>query len=219
MIMTTITMNSRKINDDSFSTRTVADIIDHLYTETVAENEVITDCLLDGETYEVGHPHKIFDYKSSEFKKIEFVTKTNLELGIEALESCPAYIDNMCEKIQHLISAYQTQGTGTNELFGDIVDTLDLYIQLMSQIFQILKSNRGDNFKKGDEIQKLEIHLLSVLKAMLPAKEKEDIIMLTDLLEYELIDNLTQWKIKIVPELRREFNSATSKRRPEASNA
>lgn len=219
MIMTTVTLNERRISLKTDDNGTVSSLIEQLYNEVVADNEVITECFLDGEAFEVGHPHNIFESALGDFRKINLMTKTNLELGLEALDSCPAYIDNMCEKIQHLISAYQTQGAGTNELFGDIVDTLDLYIQLMSQIFQILKSNRGETFKKGDEIQKLEIHLLSVLKAMLPAKEKEDIIMLTDLLEYELIDNLTQWKIKIVPELRQEFNLATSKRRPEAPNA
>jgi hypothetical protein len=38
---------------------------------------------------------------------------------------------------------------------------------------------------------------------LLSAKEKNDNIMLCDLLEYELIDNLTQWKIKILPELKK----------------
>ncbi len=61
------------------------------------------------------------------------------------------------------------------------------------------------NFK-DESIQKLEIHLLSVMKALLQAKEKNDTIMLCDLLEYELADNLTQWKIKVLPELKKLKN-------------
>jgi hypothetical protein len=48
---------------------------------------------------------------------------------------------------------------------------------------------------------------LSVIKALLPAKEKNDVVMLCDLLEYELIDNLTQWKIKVLPELKKLKNT------------
>ena len=50
----------------------------------------------------------------------------------------------------------------------------------------------------------LQIHLLSVMKAILAAYSKEDTIILTDLLEYELKDNLTQWKIHIFTSLKRK---------------
>lgn len=50
----------------------------------------------------------------------------------------------------------------------------------------------------------LQIHLLSVMKAILAAYSKEDTITLTDLLEYELKDNLTQWKIHIFTSLKRK---------------
>lgn len=50
--------------------------------------------------------------------------------------------------------------------------------------------------------KELQIHLLSVSKALSDAISKEDTIMLTDLLEYELKDNLTQWKIHVLTNLK-----------------
>ena len=84
---------------------------------------------------------------------------------------------------------------------------MDLYIQLVSNVYQVIRKDLNGKSFKDESIQKLEIHLLSVLKALLQAKEKEDIIMLCDLLEYELVDNLTQWKIKVLPELKKLKNS------------
>ncbi len=47
----------------------------------------------------------------------------------------------------------------------------------------------------------LEVRLISTLQQLIPAKEKNDIIMLCDLLEYELVDILDEWKNKVIPEL------------------
>lgn len=50
--------------------------------------------------------------------------------------------------------------------------------------------------------KELQIHLLSVMKALSDSINKDDSIMLTDLLEYELKDNLTQWKIHVLTNLK-----------------
>ena len=55
----------------------------------------------------------------------------------------------------------------------------------------------------GNTIKQLEIHLLSVVKGILTAEKKNDTVMLMDLLEYELKDNLTQWKITAIPQIKR----------------
>ena len=83
---------------------------------------------------------------------------------------------------------------------------MDLYIQLVSRVYHVLRTDLEQMNFKDESIQKLEIHLLSVMKALLQAKEKNDTIMLCDLLEYELVDNLTQWKIKVLPELKKLKN-------------
>ena len=51
-------------------------------------------------------------------------------------------------------------------------------------------------------IKNLQIHLLSVLKAIETAHNSKDIVMLEDLLEFELKDNLTKWKILVTPALK-----------------
>ena len=131
----------------------------------------------------------------------------SLQLAFESIDSCFGYVDYITTKIQKLISFYYAGELDlANETFMEVVDLIDLYIQLISKIYRVIKIDlKGQSFK-DEGIQKLEIHLLSVIKALLLAKEKEDIIMLCDLLEYELVDNLTQWKIKVLPELKKLKN-------------
>ena len=50
------------------------------------------------------------------------------------------------------------------------------------------------------------IHLLFVLKGINQAQLKNDELILEDLIKYELKDNLTQWKINIIPTIKRMLN-------------
>ena len=133
--------------------------------------------------------------------------QSSLDLAFESIDSCFGYVDYITSQIQKLTAQYNSGETdAANQSFVEVIDLMDLYIQLVSKVYRILRTDLvGVNFK-DEGVQKLEIHLLSVMKALLQAKEKNDTIMLCDLLEYELADNLTQWKIKVLPELKKLKN-------------
>ncbi len=57
------------------------------------------------------------------------------------------------------------------------------------------------------EIKQSHVHLLFVLKGINQAQQKHDSLVLEDLIKYELKDNLTQWKIDLIPFIRRQLNS------------
>lgn len=128
--------------------------------------------------------------------------RSSTNLAFSALNDCSSYIDTIIEKAHLTCKLYNANQRNEADLeFINIIELMDLYIQLISNIHKVLKEAYPTEMSKNKGLSNLEIHLLSVLKAMLPAKEKNDIIMLSDLLEYELVDNLTQWKIKVIPEL------------------
>jgi hypothetical protein len=131
----------------------------------------------------------------------------SLELAFESIDSCAGYIDFITARIFKLIGHFNTNELDeANRVFIEVVELMDLYIQLISKVYRAIRVDLQGKSFKNENLQKLEIHLLSIIKALLSAKEKEDIIMLCDLLEYELVDNLTQWKIKVLPELKKLKN-------------
>ena len=133
-------------------------------------------------------------------------TNASLELAFESIDSCFGYVDYITAQIQKLIGNYNQGNMDlANQNFVEVIELMDLYIQLVSRVYRVLRVELK-SMQKDESIQKLEIHLLSVMKALLQAKEKNDTIMLCDLLEYELMDNLTQWKIKVLPELKKLKN-------------
>ena len=128
---------------------------------------------------------------------------SSLNLAFESIDSCYGYVDYITDQIHRLIENYNQGNMDlANQKFVEVIEIMDLYIQLVSRVYRVLRIEIK-NMQKDEGIQKLEIHLLAIMKSLLQAKENNDTIMLCDLLEYELADNLKQWKIKVLPELKK----------------
>ncbi len=202
--MTDIIVNNNRydFNQKTEDSR-VADLLDSILADTNFQDQVISRISVNGKVLTEQEENAIADSSLTQVGNIHITLQSSVDLAFEALDSCNVYIENLNEQIVALVAAYQAGKTNeANNMFGELVDFIDLFIQLVTRIHRTLKANLGDDYRKSKTVQNLEIHLLSVLKAILPAKEREDVIMLCDLLEYELMDNLTQWKIRAIPELK-----------------
>lgn len=201
--MTTISLNNIPLENSQSSSLTLNDYIDVLLEKHIKNHDVITGIRVNGKLLSLEEENNCLMNAVTDFQSIDFQIQSTLELAFEALDSCSAYIDAVTIRVRELTDLYSKNlFEDANNKFGDVIDIMDLFVQLMGKIHKTLKTNLADSYVKSNTIQNLEIHLLSVLRGLVPAKEKNDIIMLCDLLEYELIDNLTQWKIKAIPELK-----------------
>lgn len=205
--MTQITINNRKIEKEISSAKSINAAMDFILSDIASEQEVVSDISINGKSISLEQEETVLNQPLSNYDSVDFTLRSSLDLAFDALDSCNAYIDLVIDKIHTLTGLYQENKIDeANAKFGEAIEIIDLFVQLVSRIYRTLKSEQDGNITKSDTIQNLEIHLLSIMKAMVPAKEKEDIIMLCDLLEYELVDNLTQWKIKAIPELKKHKN-------------
>lgn len=82
------------------------------------------------------------------------------------------------------------------KLTSDISQFVELTTLLSKAVMQFKKQTLS-------EIKTSHIHLLFIVKAMNQAQVKQDIVALEDLIKYELKDNLTQWKIDLIPQTKR----------------
>ena len=76
------------------------------------------------------------------------------------------------------------------------------FVELTTLLSKILVTKKKINIP---EIKQSHIHLLFVLKGINQAQQKHDSAVLEDLIKYELKDNLTQWKIDIIPLIKRQL--------------
>ena len=202
--MTNFTLNQKPLSKTFQQGQRLDDVVDHVFSSEIGKESVLVNLKIVGNVVPFEDGLEVCQLPIEKFSEVDFEVQTSVELAFEALDSCNDYIEILIDKTIRLTSLYQENKIDEANLeFSEMVDILDLYVQLFAKIHSTLKRNFKGAFTHTEEIQKLDIHLLSVLKALIPAKEKGDIIMLCDLLEYELVDNLTQWKINIVPALKK----------------
>jgi hypothetical protein len=92
------------------------------------------------------------------------------------------------------------RNNGVMKLTREVSQFVELTTLLSKAVMQFKKVAMLD-FKNS------HIHLLFVVKAMNQAHLKGDFIALEELIKYELKDNLTQWKIDLIPQTKRLLNS------------
>ncbi len=198
MIHLGVTKKDFNLNDNE--ALSLKDAIELVEKHSLKKNEVVTSIIIEGESYLVEQLDELMEYDITELGEPKFIVKNSYEIAFEALEDSNGYIDLISAKINQIVALYnENKLDDANIVFTDLIDLIDLFIQLISKVHKTVRSYNENFFKDNNTIRDLEIHLLSILKALIPAKEKNDIIMLCDLLEYELADNLAQWKIKAIP--------------------
>lgn len=198
-------MITLELGNDSFSLD--GDIITLRQAITAVEsdgglstNESITAVVIDGQTYTLNHVEEVLDNTLAELNYPSLRIQNSYEIAFEALDDCLGHIDQLLDKIIVTTAEFNKGNLDeANLYFADLIELLELYIHLITRIHATARKGNPEFFEKKDLVKNLEIHLFSVIKALVPAREKNDIVMLSDLLEYELMDNLKQWKDQAIP--------------------
>lgn len=90
-----------------------------------------------------------------------------------------------------------------NRELSELTQHISTFVEittLLAKIAQTKKPSQGPQFKES------HIQLLFVMKAMNQTQLKRDYTALEELIKYELKDILTQWKIDLLPQLKKHFN-------------
>ncbi|MGI4991334.1 hypothetical protein ACRXCV_01820 [Halobacteriovorax sp. GFR7] len=197
-------MITLELGNDSFSldgnSISLRQAITAIETDGISTNESITGVVIEDKTFPINEVGELLDYTLEELGYPSLQIKNSYELAFEALEDCNRYINELIDKILITTDEFNKGNIDqANLFFADLIELLDLYVHLITRIHATARKANKEYFSDKEVIKNLEIHLFSVIKALIPARENNDIVMLSDLLEYELIDNLKQWKIKAIP--------------------
>lgn len=199
-----IECNNKEVNINTESIRTVSELIPSIKNNHLENGEYLSSMSINGEVIDNTNQDSILSKPLSEIQHIQLRTSNSKSILLETIDDLPKYIDQLLGTIDLAVKfSKNDQYHLTQTLLSEIIGKIDAFIQLISQIHQSLSVASDDKLKTGQTIKQLEIHLLSVVKAVLVAQKRDDQVMLVDLLEYELKDNLTQWKIIAIPQIKK----------------
>ncbi len=202
--MIQININNKKVVNSLNDSPTLKAMIDYIIEEKMNKNEIITQVQINSQVIDLDNDNELSKILEDD-NVVSVQTKSSLDLAFESLKDCSSYIQSFIFQIKEVVELYQKNEIqeGNNQ-FPQIIDSIDFFVRLITKIHRAILSAQPSPHKElKKHIQNLEIHLLAALKNLLPAKEKADLTLLCDLLEYELCDNLDQWDKEILPALDR----------------
>ena len=91
-----------------------------------------------------------------------------------------------------------------NNQLMSLTSDVSQFVEITTLISKVMMNRKHSVFM---EIKESHIQLLFVLKGVVQAQQKQDLLALEDLIKYELRDNLTQWKIDLIPQTKRLLNT------------
>jgi hypothetical protein len=199
-----ITINNKPITSTDTDCNSLEDLANNLLSKHIPPNDVITKITADDLALLIDEDNSLLDNRIDQYQSIDFSTKSSLELVIESLDQCNQYIDVIVDSIHDVFDCYQSNKISrANQRLVDVIDTIQMFTTLVSNITKSMKGQHKVDEDAYQPIIELELTMLATLKALIPAQESRDIIMLCDLIEYELVDNLTQWKEIGIPLLQK----------------
>jgi hypothetical protein len=91
-----------------------------------------------------------------------------------------------------------------NQQIMDLTLSISSFVEVTTLLSKFLLRSQNQSIAG---IKDSHIHLLSIMKGVQQAQSKLDHVALEDLIKYELKDNLTQWNIDLLPQIKRTFGA------------
>lgn len=125
---------------------------------------------------------------------LEVETGAMDELVTETLESLNQFLNQVVKELGRAIELFRVgEELKAIEVYGSTLEGIQLINYLTPMIHRNLGLNGGSNGGEGS-IGEQSTRLEEILVDMLSAQESSDWILLTDLIEYELIPHLEKWQ-------------------------
>ncbi|MFP4085126.1 MAG: hypothetical protein ACLFP9_09980 [Desulfonatronovibrio sp.] len=175
-------------------------LINVMEAETMNQR-IVTDVLVDDQAFSEIYPHQSEDIETSDVNKVEIKTMDTTDMAI-----------NITRELYKVISLMSKGGTQVAEYFrqADDAEALDMYQDLLevTRDFMGMVNVLKNEFRLKDSrrMEKAVERLSELFTEMIEVQENEDWVLLSDLLEYEFLPLVENWK-KIVAEIREELRS------------
>lgn len=178
------------------------EILVNVMCDGVMENRVVTDVLVNNETFSEIYPHQAEDIGSDFIKSVEVRSVPVGEMAVSIAREMYKVAQIMANGSHHVARLFrQAEDAEALELFQDLLDvTRDFMAMLGVLRAEFALSNTKEFMENVDQFS-------SLLSEMTEVLESEDWILLADLLEYEFLPVCESWK-KVIQVLREDIRQA-----------
>lgn len=175
------------------------EILVKVLTEDYLENRIVTDVIVNDETFSEIYPHQAEDVQTDEIRTLEIRTVPVGEMAVNISRELYKVVQVMTSGAKQVATLFrQADDTEALELLQDLIDVTRDFMGMISTLRAEFSLRGGIDFQSNvDQISDLLTEMTEVL-------ENEDWILLADLLEYEFLPVCENWK-QVIQSLREDI--------------
>jgi hypothetical protein len=157
--------------------------------ESHLENRIVTDVLVNDENFSELYPHQAEDIDSDELRSIEIRSVPYDEMAMNVTEELYKVTDIINTGSRRVADLFrQADDNEALELFQDVLEVIRNFMGMVNVLRNDFSISVSSEF-----VEKVE-QTSALLSEMSDVLENEDWILLSDLLEYELVPVCDAWK-------------------------
>ena len=185
--------NNQKLPFEFHNEKTLGDLIGSLLILTNQANKIITHITIDGETLALDQKDQYKDRLLEDVQKLELSLEEKLDLVLFALSEArnllPQFTANLSEVAELLMGGQKHKAMN---IFGNALLTWKSVINYLKTVGISYRLDFSTIRFDDKTIEEKNIDLLKILHEIKAAMEREDIVTLGDLIEYELIPRIDE---------------------------
>jgi len=190
-----IIVDGQKVNMDVRHFANLEDLLVKVLEKEEFQERVVTDVYVNDEIFSELYPHQAEDVEIDEIKKIEIKTMPVNKMALEMVQELDKVVELLSKGAEKIAELFRQ---------GSDFEALDMYqdfLQVLQDFMALLSVFKQDGIINDVPSLKTAVETLSNLfSELMDAQEQEDWILLADLLEYNLLPHLEEWK-KVIKEL------------------
>jgi len=197
-----ILIDRQSIEMETAGINNLEEVLVKIMDEHVKRGSAITTVKLNGAVYSEESPHDAVGVLISDIRTLEINTMGQEEIALHFLENGVGQLDLLIQGAEKVSELFRIADEAeANEHYARLLESLRLFLQVVVQVKETLHLNLSAIAFQNDTVEQRFEKLSEIMDEMIEVQEKEDWIMLADLLEYELAPLLEEWK-SIVPVLK-----------------
>ncbi len=177
----------------------LGDILNRIWDERIPDDRVITHIRVNGEELLEDENGVYPDLPGDEIDSLDLQTGLSKEMAYRGLSDAKDYLEKLNPGIEQTAELFRVgEDAKAHGQYGLCMDGINWFIQIVEGARQVMGLDYGSIFFNKVSVQSYMENLEHNIREMWNAQQEEDWIMLSDLLEYELLPMMEGWK-EILP--------------------
>jgi hypothetical protein len=178
------------------------EMLQTIMDSSLGQDRTLSEVRINGQPFEEAKLGAATALPREVIERLEVETMDARQVGLHFLGSAGQYLGAICASVERVAELFRV--SDESEASEHYLDTLES-LQLFMQVLQTTRDALGLDFEAlgadGVSLEQRLARLAGLVQELLNAQEQEDWVLLADVLQYDLCEQLQDWR-RMMPLLR-----------------